>query len=350
MPILMFVFALLGAGMGFQEETIPFYSILIPVMIKAGFDSITGIAVILIGAGVGVFSAISNPFATVIACQAAGVPLLQGAVPRVVALVSAWLLSTIHVTRYALKVRQDSKNSLVADQYEQDKEHFLGGGSEEGEEDEVQSLTPQQVIILLIFASVFGFMIWGSAVAGMSMVDMSALFLGGSIVTAVVGAMREERFTETFMEGSKDLLGPAMVIGLAKGIVHVMNDGMITDTILNAAAGALQGLSSIFFVNVVYILQVILAFLIPSSSGLATLTVPIMAPLADFSDVPRHLIVTAFQSASGVVNLITPTSGTVMAALAIGRVPWGAWARFCTPLLLQLSICIMTVMSVALLL
>jgi uncharacterized ion transporter superfamily protein YfcC len=138
----------------------------------------------------------------------------------------------------------------------------------------------------------------------------------------------------------------ALVVGLARGIVIVMNNGMITDTVLSWMAAATSGLSSALFVNAAYWLQVFLSFLIPSSSGLATLTMPIMSPLADFSGTARHLLVTAFQSASGVVNLVAPTSGVLMGALAIGKIPYTTWLKFVAPLLLQLAAIACVVLNV----
>ena len=153
--------------------------------------------------------------------------------------------------------------------------------------------------------------------------------------------MNEEELSATFVDGARDLLGVALIIGIARGIVVVMDGGMITDTILHTSEQAVSGLSTVAFINTMYWLEVLLSFLVPSSSGLAVLTMPIMAPLADFADVGGDLVVTAYQSASGIVNLITPTSAVVMGGLAIGRVSYGKWLRFMGPLLLLLTVLIM---------
>jgi len=191
----------------------------------------------------------------------------------------------------------------------------------------------------------FGIMIWGVAAEGWWMARMSALFLVMSIVVAFVGRLSESEFTDTFVDGARDLLGVALIIGIARGIVVVMNGGMITDTVLYWSEQAVSGLSSIVFINVMYWIQILLSFFVPSSSGLAVLTMPIMAPLADFSDVGRDLVVTAYQSASGIVNLMTPTSGVVMGALAMGRVPYEKWLKYVWPLLLILTIGLMIGLS-----
>ena len=179
---------------------------------------------------------------------------------------------------------------------------------------------------------------------------MSALFIVSSIVVGVIGRMSEEDFTSTFVDGARDLLGVALVIGIARGIVVVMDAGKITDTILFWAEGAVSGLTEVGFINTMFGLEVVLSFLVPSSSGLAVLTMPIMAPLADFSGVQRDLVVTAYQSASGLVNLINPTFAVVMGGLALGRVPYERWLRFMWPLLLILTAIIMASISIVALL
>ena len=140
------------------------------------------------------------------------------------------------------------------------------------------------------------------------------------------------------MDGARDLLGVALVIGIARGIVTIMNDGMITDTVLYWSEQAVSGLSSVMFINVMYWIEIVLSFFVPSSSGLAVLSMPVMAPLAEFSGVNRDLVVTAYQSANGIVNFVTPTSGVVMGALAIGRVSYERWLKFVWPLLVIITV------------
>jgi uncharacterized ion transporter superfamily protein YfcC len=148
------------------------------------------------------------------------------------------------------------------------------------------------------------------------------------------------------VDGARDLLGVALIIGIARGVTVVMNNGQITDTVLNSAEQALSGLGGVAFINIMYGLFLPLSFLIPSSSGLATVAMPIMAPLASFANVPPDAIVTAYQTANGLVNLITPTSAVVMGGLAIARVPYGTWIRFVLPLLAILAVISMVVLSV----
>jgi uncharacterized ion transporter superfamily protein YfcC len=180
--------------------------------------------------------------------------------------------------------------------------------------------------------------------------EMTASFLLFAILIAVVAKMPEGSFTSTFVDGARDLLGVALIIGVARGITVVMNNGLITDTVLNAAETAVSDLGGVAFINLMYALFIPLSFLIPSSSGLATVAMPIMAPLASFAEVPAQLVVTAYQSANGLVNLVTPTSAVVMGGLAIARVGYGTWLRFVWPILILLAILTVIVLSGALLL
>ncbi len=201
-----------------------------------------------------------------------------------------------------------------------------------------------------MFALTFVVMIWGVSSQGWWMAEMSALFLAASILVGVIEWMGEEAFTTAFVDGARDLLGVALVIGLARGIVVIMDNGKITDTILFMAEGAVSGLSEVGFINTMFGLEIMLSFFVPSSSGLAVLTMPIMAPLADFSGVSRDLVVTAYQSASGWVNLFNPTFAVVMGGLALGRVPYNKWLAFVWPLLLVLALMIAAVLSIGALL
>jgi uncharacterized ion transporter superfamily protein YfcC len=312
-------------------------------MIAAGYDALTGVAIIMLGAGVGTLGSTINPFATVIASNAAGVPFTTGMPLRFAILGVGWLASVVYVMRYAERVRKDPSKSLVADLAKSNREHFLKSKSESG----TPVLTGVRLIILLIFGLSFAIMIWGVSSAGWWMAQMSALFLAASILVALIVRMGEEDFTTTFVNGARDLLGVALVIGIARGIVVVMDAGKITDTILFWSEQAVNGLSTVAFINVMFVLELILSFFVPSSSGLAVLTMPIMAPLADFSNVGRDVVVTAYQSANGLLNLVNPTFAVVMGGLAIGRVPYNRWLQFTWPLVLILAAIIMIAISLA---
>lgn len=342
-PILMALFALGGTTYGMAEETLAFYPLLIPAMLVAGFDTMTAVAVILIGAGIGTLGSTINPFATVIASNAAGVAFTEGMVLRVVLLLGGLAICIAYVTRYALRVKADPARSVLAAQASRDRQAFLSGGNGAGND----RLSGTQSVILVLFAATFVALIWGVSSQGWWMAQMGALFLGMAILIGLVGRLGEKRLTSTFVDGARDLLGVALIIGLARGIVVIMQNGLIADTILNAAAQAVSGLPELAFINLMFWIEVAMSFLVPSSSGLAVLSMPIMAPLADFAGVTRDLVVTAYQSASGIVNLITPTSAVVIGALAIGRISYDRWIVFIWPLLLILTIFISVVLSIA---
>jgi uncharacterized ion transporter superfamily protein YfcC len=341
-PILMAFFAAGGTTYGMAEESLAFYGLLIPVMLAARFDAVVAVAVILLGAGVGVLGSTINPFATVIASNAAGVPFTSGLGLRLFILVAGWAICSAYVVRYALKVRRDPSKSIVADE-----SGAIAARFKTEDHDPTAPLTWTQILTLIIFAATFGVMIWGVSSQGWWMDKMSALFIAAAILVGIVTWMGEKGFIEAFMEGAKDLLGVALIIGIARGIVVVMDAGKMTDTILHAGEQALSGLGAVGFINTMFGIELGLSFLVPSSSGLAVLSMPVLAPLADFSGVDRSLVVTAYQSANGLVNLINPTFAVVMGALAIGGVPYQRWLKFMWPLLIALAVLIMGALSFA---
>ena len=341
-PILMTLFALGGTTYGMAEETLAFYAILIPVMISAGYDAVTGVAVILIGAGIGVLGSTINPFATVIASNAANIPFTDGIVLRFVLLVGGLIICAAYVMRYARRVKADPSRSVVARQKDAHRKLFLQG------HDELEDfeLTRTQQIALAIFALTFIVMIWGVSTQDWWMARMGSLFFGSAIVIGIVARLGEKKLTSSFVDGARDLLGVALVVGLARGIVVIMEQGMIADTILHSAETTLGGLPQLAFINLMFWIEVGMSFFVPSSSGLAVLSMPILAPLADFAGVGRDLVVTAYQSANGLVNLINPTFAVVVGGLAIGRVSYDRWLAFIWPLLLILTVFITAVISI----
>tara|TARA_R110000850_G_scaffold19258_5_gene58627 strand:- start:359 stop:1807 length:1449 start_codon:yes stop_codon:yes gene_type:complete len=343
-PILMSLFALGGTTYGMAEETLAFYGLLIPVVIAAGFDGVTGVAIILIGAGIGTLGSTINPFATVIASNAAGIPFTEGMALRLVILLGGLAICIAYVMRYAARIKADPARSVIAAQRDSDRRFFL-------KDADAQAATPRlsgtQKLVLVLFFATFAVMIWGVSSQGWWMARMGALFFGMAIVVGLVARMGEKKLTSAFVDGAKDLLGVALVIGLARGIVVIMEQGLIADTILNSAADTLGGLPQMAFINLMFWIETGMSFLVPSSSGLAVLSMPILAPLADFAGVGRDVVVTAYQSASGLVNLITPTSAVVIGGLAIGRVSFDRWIVFIWPLLLILVLFISASISVA---
>jgi uncharacterized ion transporter superfamily protein YfcC len=257
--------------------------------------------------------------------------------------------------RYADRVKQRPEASLLGREREEIDGHFRT--DTEGAA-ATASMSGRQKAVLGLFFLAFVVMMIGVipwADLGISAIatrfwwfpEMTASFLVFSILIGLAARMREGEFVESFINGARDLLGVALIIGIARGVTVIMTNGQITDTILNTAEQAVSGLGGVAFINLMYLLFLPLSFLIPSSSGLATVAMPIMAPLASFANVQPELVVTAFQSGNGLVNLVTPTSAVVMGGLAIARVGYGTWLKFVWPVLLILAVLSMVVMSVA---
>ncbi len=334
-PVLMVLFSLGGTSFGMWEETMAFYPLLIPVFAAAGYDALVGIAVVLLGSGTGVLASTVNPFATGIAAGFAGVSLGEGLILRVVMLVVMDAAAVWFVMAYARKVRAHPEKSLVADMPQK----FSGkrGG-------ETPTLNGKRKIVLVIFTVTFLVMVYGVIpfddigaplpALGWWFPELSALFMASGMIIGLIYGMGEQETLDAFVAGAADLIGVGFIIGVSRGITTLMNGGMITDTVLYWGERALDGAGSVTFILLVYLIYLPLSILIPSSSGLATLSVPIMAPLGEFAGIGGALIITAFQSASGLVNLITPTAAVVMGGLAFGNVPYDRWVRFIWKLIL----------------
>ena len=333
-PILMILFGLGGTTYGMWEETMAFYPLLLPVFLAAGYDAVVGIAVILLGAGAGVISSTVNPFATGIAAGFAGVSLGEGILLRLIQWIVFETAAIWFVMAYAAKVKKNPSKSVVG----------VGAGKIQVAMDEAVPFTPRRKGIMVVFTLVFLTMVYAVIpfdemglplpTLGWWFPELSALFLVGGVIVGLIDRQREAEIAETFVAGCADLLGVALIIGISRGITVLMNDGAITDTVLHWGEEALLGTTPITFVLLVYLIYLPLTILIPSSSGLATLSVPIMAPLGKFAGVGGDLVVTAFQSASGLVNMITPTAAVLMGALALGHVPYDRWVKFVWKLIL----------------
>ena len=345
-PLLMFVFALGGSTYGMAEESLAFYVLVISVMIAAGYDAMTGAAVVLLGCGLGTLGSTINPFATGIASGFAGTSISDGFVARLIIFVAALAVGIFFVMRYADRVKRDPSKSIVYSMKAANDEHF----SVKTEDAEIV-MSGRQKIVLVFFGLAFlmmmyGVIPWEDMGIGIPTLwwwfpEMTALFILFSVLIGIIGQMSEIELTDSFVNGARDLLGVALIIGIARGITVVMNNGGVTDTVLHWAEQAVEGVGPVGFAIVAFLLFLPLSFLIPSSSGLATVAMPIMAPLAAFVGVQADLVVTAFQSASGLMNLFIPTSAVVMGGLAIARVPYGAYLRWVWPLLAVLmGICL----------
>ena len=366
--VLMPLFALGGTTYGMGEETMAFYPLLVPVMMAVGFDSLTGVAIILLGSQIGCLASTLNPFATGIASSTAGVSLGEGIILRLIFWVVLTGLSTWFVYKYADKIQKDPTKSLTYATREEDMKFFNVG---EDEENVNSTLSKKQKQVFVLFVLTFVLMVlsfipwsglgikffdnFNSWLTGLPVVGQiigsstaalgtwyfpegAMLFAFMGILIGIVYGLKEEQIISSFMAGAADLLSVALIVAIARGIQVIMNNGMITDTILNWGKQGLSGLSSQVFIVLTYIFYLPMSFLIPSSSGLASATMGIMAPLGEFVNVRPSLIITAYQSASGVLNLIAPTSGIVMGALALGRINIATWWKFMAKLVVAVIV------------
>jgi uncharacterized ion transporter superfamily protein YfcC len=339
----MCVFSLLGSVEGMAEETLGFYGLIVPLMLALGYDRMTAVGVIIVGAGVGVMGSTVNPFSIGIASGFADTSIGDGIVLRVVMWIALSAVAIAYVVRYARKVHADPAKSLVG---------FSPGDREQAVEStaaEPPPLTTRHKIVLASVVLTFAFMIfsiipWSGIFSGPDadpyswelgwwFPELTALFIVAAVVLGIVGGLGEKRLTDTIAKGAGDFIYPALVIILARGVTVIMNNTQITDTVLHAMEKTASGAGSGVFAVVMFLINLPLAFLIPSTSGHATLAMPILAPLGDFAGVSRSLVITAWNAASGWMNLFVPTTAVVMGGLALAKVGYDKYLRFVAPLL-----------------
>ena len=271
----MVLFSVLGSIEGFAEETLGFYGLIVPLMLALGYDRMVAVGAIILGAGIGCLSSTLNPFAIGVASSAAQVSISDGIGLRLAMWLVLTTVTVLYVIRYATRIKNDPSKSMVG---------FLPGDRDAQDEVEPPPLTRRQL-------------------------------------------------SETISAGAGDFISAGLVIVLARGVAVLMNNAQITDSVLHAMEGAVDNLSSGVFAVMMFVVNLPLAFLIPSTSGHATLAMPIMAPLGDFADVSRSLVITAWAAASGWMNLWVPTTAVVMGGLTLGKVGYDKYLRFIAPLL-----------------
>ncbi|WP_461536513.1 YfcC family protein [Spongorhabdus nitratireducens] len=316
-----------GTTFGMAEETIAFYPILVPIFIAAGYDAMVALAAIYLGSSIGTMCSTVNPFSTIIASNAAGINWTAGLTPRLIMLGLGTLLCIWYLVRYAEKVKADPSQSLIYSQKAEIEQRFLGKHS-----DQPAEMTGQIKLILTVFAATFLYMVYGVSQLGWWFTEMTTLFFVSALVIGVLSRTDEKSFVREFLQGANDLLGVAMIIAIARGVTVLMDQGMISDSILYASAGLVEGMDKGLFIVVMMVLFAGISFFVPSSSGLAVLSMPIMAPLADVVGMPRDNIVSAYQYGMGLMAFITPT-GLVLASLAMVNVTFDKWLKFVLPLL-----------------
>ncbi|WP_080872067.1 YfcC family protein [Oceanobacillus timonensis] len=325
-PVIMSLFALGGGTFGMSEETIPFIMILVPLAIKLGFDSLTGAAMVIIGSGAGFTASFMNPFTVGVAQGIAELPTFSGMAIRLVMWVIFVTINITFVMLYARKVKKNPEKSLM---YKIDSDRKLDNLSSQ-----YHKLTGRQSIIIGLLVATVIILAIGVIYFDWFILEIASLFLIMGVIAGFVGNLRVNQIAESFIEGCKDLIVGALVVGFAYGILVVLEESNTIDTILFAASNLVSQLPTAFSAIGMYVFQSILNFLVPSGSGQAALTMPIMTPLSDLTGVNRQTAVMAFQLGDGISNSITPTAGVLMASLAIAKIPWTTWFRWVIPLIL----------------
>lgn len=322
-----------GTTFGFAEETIAFYPIVVPIFISAGYDALVAIASIYIGSSMGTMASTVNPFSTVIASNTAGIDFTNGIILRLSMLIIGLTICIVYVIKYAQKVKKDPTKSLIYEQKEELESHFLSNHKSEN----IPNFTIQRKLILIIFALAFIIMVYGVKELGWWFEEMTALFIFVTFIMIFFAKLSEKEFVGEFMNGAADLLGVAIIIGLARGVTIIMDNGMISDTILNALSNSVSKMNGVVFSTFAFFIYIILGFFISSSSGLAVLSMPVIAPLADVVGINRDIIVSAYQFGQGIMSFITPT-GLILASLAMVNVTYNKWIKFVLPLVVIIGL------------
>lgn len=326
----MLLFSLGGAIFGMAEEMLLFIPVYIAVSLAVGFDTITGIAICWVGASSGFAAAFLNPFTVGIAQGISGLPPFSGMGYRILAYSIIVLISIIYVYRHASKIQKNPKLSLTYELDQENRETFHLG--------EMKELTNRHKIILFTLLIGVGVIAYGVIKLGFYITELSAIFVILGVVAGVIGGMKADQIAKEFINGAKQMTYGALVIGLATSISVILQEGQILDTIVNGLSQIVIGLPPAVSAVAMFITQSFLNVLIPSGSGQAAASMPIMAPLADLVGLTRQTAVLAFQFGDGFSNTITPTHGVLMAAIAMGGVSWTKWARWMLPLFLTWSV------------
>ena len=387
-PVLMFIFSLGGTTYGMCEETVPFYALLAATMMAAGFDPMVGAATVLLGAGCGCLGSTVNPFAVGAAVDAltgVGIEVNQSIIIGLGAVL--WIVTTVmsilFVMSYAKKVKADKGSTILSMQELKDAEEAHGKAASEVHKE--VKLTGRQKGVLIAFAFTFVVMIvgfipladlnegvanffdagavydadgnaivqgWSALITGLPIGqwyfdEASTWFFLMAVLIGIIGGLSEKQIVNTFITGAADMMSVVLVIALARGISVLMASTGLDVYVLDAAANALAGLSGVIFAPMSFLVYFGLSFLIPSTSGMATVSMPIMGPLAAELGFSPEVMVMIFSAAIGVVNLFTPTSGAIMGGLALAKIEWTTWLKFALKLIVVLSIVCAVILTIA---
>ena len=387
-PVLMLIFSLGGTTYGMCEETVPFYALLAATMMAAGFDPMVGAATVLLGAGCGCLGSTVNPFAVGAAVDAltgVGIEVNQSIIIGLGAVL--WIVTTamsiVFVMNYAKKVKADKGSTILSMQELKDAEEAHGKAASEVHKE--VKLTGRQKGVLIAFAFTFVVMIvgfipladlnegvanffdagavydadgntvvqgWSALITGLPIGqwyfdEASTWFFLMAILIGIIGGLSEKQIVNTFITGAADMMSVVLVIALARGISVLMANTGLDVYVLDAAANALAGLSGVIFAPMSFLVYFGLSFLIPSTSGMATVSMPIMGPLAVKLGFSPEVMVMIFSAAIGVVNLFTPTSGAIMGGLALAKIEWTTWLKFALKLIVALSVVCAVILTIA---
>lgn len=320
------LFALGSSTIGMAEEYMPFIPILVTMCLALQLDSIVALGIVYIGAAVGYGCAAFNPFTVLIGQRIAGLPLTSGQPLRWILLAVCLAIGVHHIMRYVRRIRIDGQQSLVADVDYAD-------GFEMP--DDVRMTAARAIILSVLVAAIVGF-VWGVKEYEWYLTELSAIFLAIGLFAALIGRLSPNRVAKEFCQGAAEMTTTALLIGFARTIEVVLVEGRIIDTVVHGIASPLSGQDPSVAAVGMLIVQSICNFFIPSGSGQAYVTMPIMVPLADVTGVSRQSAVLAYQLGDGLMNMVVPTNAVLMGMLALGRIPFDRWMRFIVPLLLKL--------------
>jgi len=331
-PSGMVLFSVFGAVFGMSEEVIPFVLIFIPLSMALGYDSIVGVCIPFLGAGLGFAGAMLNPFTIGIAQGISELPLFSGIIYRLVVWAVVTLVGTWLVVRYAGRIKKNPRESPVYD-LDQKRKRDLQEGSEQ-----LLDFTLRHRLILFFFVAMIVIMVVGVMEYHWFIVEIAALFLGMGILSGLIAGLGMNTIADSFVDGAKDLVGAALVVGFARAILVLASDGQIIDTIMYSLSGLISRMHPVLAAQSMFLMQTVLNFFVPSGSGKAALTMPIMAPLSDLIGITRQTAVLAYQLGDGLTNMIIPTSGVTMGVLGVAKIPWQTWAKWLFPIVVILTL------------
>ncbi len=328
-PVLMTLFAGLATIIGTQELSLVYVPVILPLLVALRFDSITAAAIALCATTAGFAAGVINPINTGLAQQLSSLPLYSGFGLRLVALVAMLVVAVLWVMRYAKGVRDNPETSLVHDEVDEQQkraryQHALN--------EVTAPATGRQKLCIAVTLALFGVLVYGVLARGWFMSEMAGLFIVMGITAGLVAGLKIDDICEGFNEGFRDVLMGAMIAGIARAVAVVLEDGQVLDTMVHGLGHLVGGLPTALTALGMYAAQLGFNFVVPSGSGQALVTMPIMAPLADVVGVTRQTAVLAYQLGDGIGNILYPTSGYFMATLALAGVPWQKWVRFFLPL------------------